>query len=235
MGLLQLIMQQAASQIPTDGWYGPGFDKMVADYRAGVDAAPAVATPPIAPATETPAPTSKPKRRGLLGAIAGAFSPEPGSWWHSALTNPDGIWGARGGQVAYERSERDRATTEQMDQAKLAEQRAKASKAERGNETQVVGNNVLVTGPDGKPQWMTPPDAPDKTMKLIDLWSKTPDGPLRKLIERAISGYQYSPEYIEAKGADTRRTVTTRAKATAANRAPTATKGDIPSGWQVVK
>ena len=241
MGLLQQILQSVSG----GDWYGPGFEDMVKKYRMSVDAgqptvAPAPDVAPVTPAEQPAVPAALlaapavPHRHGLLGTIANVFSPEPGSWWYSAMTNPHGIWGARGGQVDYANAQTDRAQADQLEQAKLDEIRARAKKAEKGSEVQVVGNNALVTGPDGKPQWMTPPQQPDKVLQLIDMWQNAPEGKLKMILERAILK-NAAPSYVDQKGEEDQQTAERRAKASAKYRAPTATKGVIPSGWSVVK
>jgi hypothetical protein len=87
-----------------------------------------------------------------------------------------------------------------------ARQRWLMEREERhANKPQVVNTGdggIAMVGPDGNVQMVREPDAPQpgEQERLIDLYSKLPEGDPRKpLIERAIRGYQYTAPVMQAK------------------------------------
>lgn len=161
--------------------------------------APTPAGPPAAPA-ERP-------HMGVLGAIGHVLAPEAGSFWQSALAN--GLPNARAGQVAYQAGLQKTADDHAKEQEATALAIANRKKAEaavwkEGFVTTPTGS-VLGPGPGGTPTPIyEPPIKPTETERLIEVWNKLPKGPYKDLVERAIKGAQYSPDYVER---DTRRKI----------------------------
>jgi hypothetical protein len=136
----------------------------------------------------------------VLGALESVFAPEPGSFWWSALNN--GLFNAKYGQQVYREKQAGSARALEADARKAAMEERKAR-------YQIAGNNVIDYGDandvDG-PDFITPPQQPGETERLIEKWQNTPPGPGRDLLERAIKGYQYSSDYLGTKGDITVRT-----------------------------
>lgn len=151
----------------------------------------------------------EPQHGGILGALGRIFTPDAGSFWDSAWKN--GLMGARSGQQEYATAQRQTDQKLTTEAQKSADEHAKAMR--EANAPHVAGNNVLI--PDGKGgwTWSQPTPQPDATERLIDRWHKTPPGPERDIIERAIRGAQYSPEVIQLMGDAHTRTVVAGKKA----------------------
>ena len=138
------------------------------------------------PVAEQPAPR---KRGGVLGALRSVFLPDAGSFMYGALNNPNGLWGARGAQQDYANQQAAARLANETAEQKLQQLRTKG-------EYMVVGNSVFHLKPDGTHEMISAP-ANTETMQLIQMLDETPPGPKRDAIERAIRGYQYTPEVID--------------------------------------
>lgn len=161
--------------------------------QASAAAAPS-ATPTAGGTTAAPVGQPQGKRHGgLLGVLGSIFAPEAGSFMWGALNNPNGIYGARGAQTAYQQKQAADTLANQTAQAKLKQLLTKG-------EYQVVGNNVFHINPDGSTEMIGAPPQPSEQERLIERWKVTPPGPERDLIERAIRGYQYTAPVIAAQG-----------------------------------
>lgn len=147
-------------------------------------------------------------RHGILGTIADVFAPRPGTFWHSALNN--GLVNALQGQQEYRQGQRAQATTQATADAKLRSLLA-------NGEYTVVGNNVLHRPADGStPSFVKVPQNEGETERLIDKWNQAKEAGdlgLAGMYERAIKGYQYSPEVITRQGEARTRTVVEGKKA----------------------
>jgi hypothetical protein len=175
-----------------------------------------------------------PKKKSLLGKIGSvleaAFMPEPDSLYAAALRG--GIWDAKANRQEYLHQqelkdiERSSANKELMDKMNKPQYK-------------VVGNNVLVTPPDGGEAYlMAPPKTPSEFETLSAKWQSLDEGdPLKKLIE----GYllKANAQYVlENKAATARDVAGTRAGATtgaARIRASTPRAGSIGSTQKGVK
>lgn len=169
---------------------------------------------PIA-ASDAPQPEPRRRRRGVLGFLESVINPDPASWWAGALR--DGIWEAGSSQENY---------IAQRDQAK---QRARMGDLEyqqadialrnlmENGTTRVAGNNIIRERPGAEPEVITPPT---EVERLIELWRGTQDPQERELIERAMRGFQYSPEYLAEQARQRAAVAEATARARAANPPP---------------
>ena len=242
--LTKEIEEGTENLYPQKAWYGPGFQRMLDEYRRKVDAqapepqrvsAPAMpdAGPSVAvPASQAPAAQ---KRGGLLGALASVFAPEAGSFWHSALQN--GLWDARGGQDRYRAAQAAAAQTARKADADVRTAEQKLRAAEQGEVYNMGGTGGIVqVSPDGQVrQLYTPPPQASENERLIELWRKETDPTVKELIARTIRGYQYTPEVIGRQTESRNSTAEARAAATARHRAPAkgggASKAKLPTGF----
>lgn len=226
MGILQLLSKIGVTSTanPSEEWLKARYPDL---FRNGERLPPMpTGTPPYAPPTEElppvasnssmPSPTQSTggvtgapvggaqdgpvaaqpaprKHGGILGALKSVLMPDAGSFMYSALNNPNGLWGASGAQETYQQNQ---TATEIANEAA----RAELAKKQRSGEYQVVGNSVFHMKPDGTTEMIGAPPQPTETQRLIDQWRATPPGPEKDLIERAIKGYQYTPEVIGAQG-----------------------------------
>jgi hypothetical protein len=179
----------------------------VAPPVTGIDPATgrAYEAPLVAPATPLIVPA--PKDAGILKAVGSFFAPEAGSFWASAMTNPDGVFGAKQAQQAYADkraqlpiAQRAAITKEAADEQQVESDRQTLTDPTRRD--RAVGGSIArptATG-DYKTIYTPPPvqTQPTEQERLIDRWQKTPEGPLKTLLERAIRGFQYTPEVIAA-------------------------------------
>lgn len=157
--------------------------------------APGATDAPVGGAQDGPvAPQPAPRKQGgILGALKSVFMPEAGSFMYSALNNPDGLWGARGAQEEYR-------TNQQKTALALREAAAKAAKAERQQDFQIAGNNIVTYGADGKPVFITPPQQPQEQERLFEMWKSMPPGPEKDQLGFMLRGVQYRPDVIRNQG-----------------------------------
>lgn len=165
-------------------------------------------------------------RRGILGALQSIFMPDPGSLWAGALRN--GIFNARESQQTYRDTQAQRRQQMQGRDIELQTSGLDLKNRLVNGTYQIAGNNIVHTPPSGgRPEIIAPPQQPTEVERLIQAWQAAPPGsPIRALLERAIRGYQYSPEYIAE---DTRRReATARARPRATPRPPA--NSGLPAG-----
>lgn len=268
MGLLKLLATAASSANPAEDWLRKQYPDLFRNGERlpaqppgwtqpdeGVESLPEVSgatgasvggtqDSPVAsqPAPHTEGVPSR-KRGGILGALRSVLMPDPSSFMYAALNNPNGIWGAAGAQEAYRQNQTQQQLANETAQLKLEQMRTKG-------EYQVVGNNVFHIKPDGTTEMIGAPTQPSETQRLIEQWRLTPAGPEKDLIERAIRGYQYTPEVINQqasarqrvqaagiaqRGAEARRTKATPGASGASGGARGGSKGvRLPAGAVVI-
>lgn len=166
------------------------------------------------------------RRRGILGTLQDIFMPDPGSLWAGALRG--GIWNARESQQAYRQGQDTARTQSEMSEIERQQAHIRLKQLLTQGEYQIAGNNVVHRRPDGTVEMLPAPTTPGETERLIDRWRRTEDPAERELLERAIRGYQYTPEVI------TRQAEGRERVARARPRAPTAreqSQYDPPSGF----
>lgn len=203
----------------------PQFQQMVAQWAAQNPASADAQAVPATPPPVVPAPASPPatggQHHGILGALENVFMPQPDSLWASALRN--GIFDARAGQQAY-RQDQTMATLKAQQAA--AELQAAQQKAARGDVITTPTGTVGRVGPDGAFTTLyAPPAHQSEQADLIDKWhaaQQAGDTQLAGLIERAIRGYQYTPDVITRQGQARSNTAAAAAAARARYRAPAA-------------
>lgn len=174
--------------------------------------APAAPQPTLtAPDGQTITPPNLPREEdirpvGVLETIGHVLAPEAGSFWASAAKN--GLLGAKQGQAEYAAGVQKAG----LDQRKEAAE-VKAAEQAVAFPDQAVGGAIVRRTPEGGyVEQYRPPVQPSEQERLIDQWKKTPEGPLRTLIERAIRGFQYTTPVIEAQGEARTKTVVAREK-----------------------
>ncbi|TXH45950.1 MAG: hypothetical protein E6Q97_30605 [Desulfurellales bacterium] len=224
-------------QLPDNpDWVQPVDPVMAATQQAQQPSMPTMpsaapqASAPTMPSAVPAVPAQK-KSHGLLGILKSIFAPSSDSWLYAALNNPRGMWGASGAREEFARQRALNDINLQTAQQKLETLRSKG-------EYQIVGNNVLHVKPDGTTEFITPPQA-GETERLIDRWHSMPPGPERDLVEQAIRGFQYSGTYMGRKTQSAVEVARTRGaearKTKSISSGGSATKGDVPAGWAVVK
>lgn len=241
MGILQSILQAIQSGTTTPPVTQAATQAMLARIGGQLGDTPntyhpaTVVPDPVTEPTTGPAPqaapgVAQPTTPGILGTIGHILAPEPGSFWQSALTN--GLVNARAGQVAYlsnlQKSADDRA--KEQEATKLAVAQRKTAEAKLPTAGDITTPTGSVLRPDASGNLTTayePPVKPSETERLIDMWHKLPPGPYRDLVERAIKGAQYTPEYINA---------ITAQKIAAAKARPRAAAGSsgLPAGFKLI-
>lgn len=199
MGLMDAIYRGTHTRVsPT----GPVPSVLPVDPATGKPiAAPGVPAPEAV--TTAPAAGTPPTKPGLLSTIGSVLAPEAGSFWSEA--NQHGIFGAKEGMQDYADG-----------QADIAEKRRSTATAQATAETTAAQAQEDATFDDtaaGGVVWRrdpktgaysavtTPVQQPvqaSENERLIEMWKNTPPGGLRDLIERAIRGAQYDPDYVEA-------------------------------------
>lgn len=193
-----------------------------------VAAAPTPSMPPVAP---TAAATAPKKSHGLLGILKSIFAPSSDSWLYAALNNPRGMWGASGAREQFARQR-------MMDDIGLQTAQQKLETLRTKGEYQIVGNNVFHIKPDGTTEMISAPQA-GETERLIDRWHSLPPGPERDIVEQAIKGFQYSAPYMSRKTSGAVEVARVRGSEARKTKSITsggsATKGEVPAGWAVIK
>lgn len=189
-------------------------------YNPATD--PSAASP--APAAQAPAPVAPPAQHmGLLGTLGRILSPEPGSFWSSALNN--GLVNARAGQQAYVQAQHEALLKDQGEQAKALEESQKAAMENRKNRfvTSPTGAimDIGTPGSGATPSMVyTPPEKVDPLIAKIKFYDSLPPGPLKDLVARAIPGEQFDPAVMAQKLTDAKALAESKAASTAAHRAP---------------
>lgn len=248
MGLLNTLNQLAASVSPEE-WLKARHPELFAhgerlpdnpDWVQPADPVMDAPQPPQQPApmpapsmpTSVPTTAAAPKKsHGLLGILKSIFAPSSDSWLYAALNNPRGMWGASGAREQFARQR-------MMDDLNLQTAQQKLETLRTKGEYQIVGNNVFHIKPDGTTEMISAPQK-GETERLIEMWRTMPAGPERTLVEQAIRGYQYSEPYINRKTRSAVEVARERGvqarKTKSINSGGSATKGEVPAGWAVVK
>lgn len=166
-----------------------GAPPIVPQHMATVDSG--FAPPPAPVQAVTPplsgAPQGSDGAPGIMQTIGGVLAPQAGSFWASALKH--GLAGAHEGQITDALAQGNAAT-------EAATKAEALKKLREGDELTPVGT-VVHRNEDGTyKEVYRPVPNPTEQERLIAKWQAAPDGPLKTLLERAIKGFQFTPEVI---------------------------------------
>lgn len=166
---------------------------------------------PSKPVAASAEPQVRQRRGGILGALSRIFMPEPDSLWAGALRG--GLVNARESQQQYRQGQATATRTAQMGELERQQAEMALKQLITHGRYQIAGNNLVHTRPDGTTEVIAAPTTPSETERLIDRWRRTPPGPERDLIERAIRGFQYTDPVIQAQGEARERVARARPRA----------------------